>query len=93
MVLLIFFTAHVFFLRPYRSLTTNVIYGMCMIAICVQVLFLYAKVSGYQQSIFVDKYFFTLLLLLNGFCWFLVFTAVVFTLTSGQKWPITAEEV
>jgi hypothetical protein len=56
-------------------------------------IFMYAKVSGYKQSIFVDKYFWTLSLLLNGFTWFLVFTAVVFTITSRAKWPITAEDV
>lgn len=56
-------------------------------------IFMYAKVLGYQQSIFVDKYFFTLQLLLNGFTWFLVITALAFTLTSRAQWPVTAEEV
>jgi hypothetical protein len=64
-----------------------------MVGICVQMIFMYAKVAGYKQSIFVDKYYWTLQWLLNGFCWFLVFTALVFTLTSKAKWPITQEEV
>lgn len=56
-------------------------------------IFMYAKVNGYKQSIFVDKYFWTLNLMLNGFTWFLVLACLVFTITSRAKWPINAEEV
>lgn len=93
MVIVCLFTVHIITLRPYRSFTTNIIYSLSMIGLAVQMIFMFAKVSGYRQSIFVDKYFWTLSLLLNGFTWFLVFTALVFTITSRSKWPITAEEV
>lgn len=93
MVLICFFTFHVVTLRPYRCFTSNIIYALAMIGLCIQMIFMYAKVSGYKQSIFVDKYFWTLNLMLNGFTWFLVFTAILFTITSRSKWPIDAEEV
>jgi hypothetical protein len=90
---LLLFTVHVITLRPYRSLTTNVIYSLAMIGLCVHMIFMCAKVLGYQQSIFVDKYFFTLQLLINGFAWFLVLTALAFTITSRAMWPVTASDV
>jgi hypothetical protein len=93
MAIVIVFTVHVITLRPYRSFTTNIIYALSMIGLMVQMIFMYAKVSGYQQSIFVDKYFFTLQLLLNGFTWFLVLMALVFILTSKSKWPVDEETV
>jgi hypothetical protein len=93
MVVICLFTFHVVTLRPYRCFTTNILYALTMIGICVQMIFMYAKVNGYKQSIFVDKYFWTLNLMLNGFTWFLVLACLIFTITSRSKWPIDAEEV
>jgi cbb3-type cytochrome oxidase subunit 1 len=56
-------------------------------------IFLYAKVAGYGQSIFVDKYFWTLNLMLNGFTWFLVFCWLLFIVVSRTKWPLGSAEV
>ena len=39
---------------------------------------MYMKVQGYRQSIFIDKYFFILTIIMNGFFWFLTPLSVAF---------------
>ena len=54
------FCVHIILLRPYRTFTTNLIYILSFLGLTVNTIFMYAKVSGYKQSIFVDRYFLTL---------------------------------
>lgn len=68
----VFFTIHVIMTRPYRSFSSNLLYILCLIAFTTMTIMMYMKVQGYKQSIFIDKYFFLLIIFMSGFLWFLV---------------------
>ena len=72
-LLTVFFTLHILFTRPYRSFSTNLLYILCMIAFLTMILMMYMKIQDYEQSVFIDKYFFLLTIFLSGFLWFAVF--------------------
>ena len=58
MVVVVLFTLHILTLRPYRCLYSNILYGLCMTGLSIQMIFMYAKVADYRQSVFVDRFFF-----------------------------------
>ena len=54
---------------------------------------MYMKVQGYEQSVFIDKYFFILTSMLSGFFIFCAVMFIVFILITRQKWGIDKEAV
>jgi len=54
---------------------------------------MYMKLQDYEQSIFVDKYFFLLTIFISGFIWFIVLTWILFVLITRQKWGLDKETV
>ena len=64
-----------------------------MIAFTTQTVMMYMKVQGYEQSVFIDKYFFLLTLFLSGFLWFCVLIWLLFVLITKQKWDLDKERV
>jgi hypothetical protein len=64
-----------------------------MAGICMQVILIQCIVSEYEQSIFIDRFFFVLTAILNGFDWGFIFLVLVFCLFGKQKWPMTKEVV
>ena len=64
-----------------------------MIAFTTQMVMMYMKVQGYEQSVFIDKYFFLLTLFLSGFLWFCVLMWLLFVLITKQKWTLDKETV
>ena len=71
-LLTIIFTVFIIMTRPYRNFSTNLLYILCMIAFTTMMIMMYMKTQGYQQSVFIDKYFFLLTIFLSGFLWFCV---------------------
>lgn len=92
-ILVIVFTVHVIMTRPYRNFSSNLLYILCMLAFTTMMVMMYMKVQGYEQSIFVDKYFFLLTIFMSGFLWFLVLMSILFTLFTCQKWGLDKEIV
>ena len=86
-------TIHVLIARPYRSFSTNLLYILCLISYLAMIVMMYMKVQGYKQSIFIDKYFFILTIIMSGFLWFLVLCWVLFVLASKQQWPLDKQTV
>ena len=54
---------------------------------------MYMKVQGYRQSIFIDKYFFILIVIMNIFFWFLVLCWLLFICITKSKWVVDKEAV
>ena len=92
-LLVIIMTIHVLIARPYRSFSTNLLYILCLISFLAMIIMMYMKVQGYKQSIFIDKYFFILTIIMSGFLWFLVLCWVLFVLSSKQQWPLDKQTV
>jgi len=64
-----------------------------MAGVSMQIILIQCIVSEYEQSIFIDRYFFTLTNILNGFCWGFILLVLVFSFLGKQKWPMTKETV
>ena len=89
----IVFTIHVLTTRPYRTFSTNMFYILGMIAFSIMLALMYMKVQGYEQSVFIDKYFYLLTLFLSGFLWFMVALFLVYILAMRHKWPLDYQTV
>lgn len=81
----------VFTNRPYRCFSTNMIYitafgGFTQMMVCM-----YMKVQEFKQSIFIDKFFFVLTLIMNTFFWLLAFSIVLFVAIRKAKWVIDVD--
>ena len=76
-------------MRPYRAWTSNALLQLCMVGLTMQVILVQCVVAGYEQSLFIDRYFFTLTLILQYFDWGAIFLLLLFCFLSRQKWPIT----
>lgn len=92
-LLVVVFTIHVLFVRPYRSGSTNLLYILLLIAFTTMMIMMYMKVQGYEQSVFIDKYFFLLTIFMSGFLWFIVLMWILFILITKQKWVLDKETV
>ena len=51
------------------------------------------KISGLKSALFVDNYFFGLLVLINGFGWFLVVACLCLMIAVKAKWSLDKEQV
>lgn len=81
----------VFITRPYRCLTTNIIYMVGLIGVFIQIFFIMGIVKKYEQSIFIDRYYMMTSCVLNGFVWFLVLCAIISMSILKTKWPVHRE--
>ena len=82
------FCIHILTTRPYRTFSTNMLYILSMISFTIMLSLMYMKVQGYEQSVFIDKYFFLLTLFLSGFLWFMVVLFLLYILVMRHKWPL-----
>jgi hypothetical protein len=78
--------------RPYRCGVSNAILLILSITMAANCFMFIFKKSGMRSALFVDNYFTVLLLLLNGFGWFLVLILLLFALAVRQKWPLDKEQ-
>ena len=63
-------------------------YILGMISFTIMLSLMYMKVQGYEQSVFIDKYFFLLTLFLSGFLWFMIVLFLFYILLARHKWPL-----
>ena len=63
-------------------------YILGMISFTIMLSLMYMKVQGYEQSVFIDKYFFLLTLFLSGFLWFMIVLFLCYILLARHKWPL-----
>lgn len=78
--------------RPYRTIWANAILLVGLCGLCMQILLINAKVSNYQQSIFIDKYFFTLVTILICAIFVTLFIILFIAFWGRRKWPLTREK-
>lgn len=79
--------------RPYRNFSSNLLNIVAMLGFLTIMLLMYMKVQGYEQPIFIDKYFFLLIIIMCGFLWFCCFVWLFFVLITGQKWCLDQKTV
>jgi len=92
-VFTVLYIVHVIVLRPYRSMSTNLLYFLCLLGFMMQLIFIRCVAVGYQQPIFIDQYFMQLTSILNGFIWFLIGLWLLFCIIAKIRWPIDKEAV
>ena len=51
--------------RPYRNFSSNLLNIVAMLGFLTIMLLMYMKVQGYEQPIFIDKYFFLLIIIFD----------------------------
>ena len=49
------------------------------------------KLSGLKSALFVDTYYYYLLILINGFGWFLSFASLLLAYSLKARWPVDRE--
>jgi len=74
------FTFYVLGTRPYRSGFSNILLVLLSGIYMILTFVLLLKETGLKSALFVDNYFYGLLILINGFGWFLVAAMLLFML-------------
>ena len=77
--------------RPYRCQVSNILVFVLSIIMVGNCFVLLLKMSGFRSSIFVDTYFYNVLILLNAFGWFLVFAFILFAIVIKKGWPLNRD--
>ena len=63
-----------------------------MVILVTAFLLMLAKLQ-LKSALFVSKYFYTLLIFVNAFGWFLIIAFLVFIIVTKRRWPVTKETV
>jgi len=87
------FTLYLMATRPYRCQFSNILLFTLSCTFVVNTFVLQLKISGLKSALFVDNYFYNLLILINGFGWFLVLAFLLMMLLIRAKWPIDKDMV
>jgi hypothetical protein len=87
------FTAYVVGTRPYRSGFSNILVSLLSSMYVILCFVLLLKETGMKSALFVDNYFYGLLILINGFGWFLVAAFLLFMLAVKARWPLDKQQV
>lgn len=90
------FTIFMFYVlgtRPYRSGFSNILLALLTGMFMIFTFVLLLKETGMKSALFVDNYFYGLLILINGFGWFLVFALLIFMIVISAKWPLDKQQV
>jgi hypothetical protein len=87
------FTFYIMFTRPYRCQFSNLLIFILSCIFVVDSFVLLLKISGLKSALFVDNYFFGLLILINGFGWFLVVAFLGLMIAVKGKWSLDKEQV
>ena len=82
------FAAYVIGTRPYRDMFSNVLLMLLSSMFVILCFVLLLKETGFKSALFVDNYFYGLLILINGFGWFLVVAFLGFMIAVKSKWPL-----
>lgn len=87
--LAVYGTYYTFYKYPFRSLSTNIIFGACLAMHIVNMSFALANASGVKSAVMVASTEYLVLLVYNLFCYFLIFSVLVYTAVypSETDWP------
>lgn len=88
MALFAIFLGYIMLTRPYRCQYTNLLVFLLAATQLVNTFVLLLKISGLKSALFVDTYYYYVLILINGFGWFLVLAAILLALALKGKWPV-----
>ena len=82
------FTGYILATRPYRCQYTNLLVFILTATQLVNAFVLLLKITGLKSALFVDTYYYYLLILINGFGWFLAFACMMLAFALKGKWPV-----
>lgn len=66
------FLFYVLVTRPYRCMHSNLLLFMLTTTVLATSFLLLCKETGLKSALFVESYFYGLLIIVNAFCWFIV---------------------
>lgn len=87
------FTAYIIGTRPYRCMFSNILLFLLSAIMLVNTFVFLLKKTGMKSALFVDNYFYGLLILINAFGWFLVAVFMMFLVAIKRKWPVDKETI
>lgn len=79
--------------RPYRSGPSNALLIGLLGVLTMNCFMLLLKLSGLKSALFVDSYFYYLLMLVNATGWFLIMAFLLSLLCARDKWSLDKEQV
>jgi len=82
------FTGYILATRPYRCQFTNLLVFLLTATQLVNTFVLMLKITGLKSALFVDTYYYYLLILINGFGWFLALCSIILAYVVKGKWPV-----
>ncbi len=80
-------------LRPYRSVHSNIVLFVLSSVLLVTCFLLLLKKTGLNSAIFVEDYFYGMLIIVNGFGWFILLAFILLILQTRRQWPVTKETI
>ena len=81
------------FVRPYRCLHSNVLLFLLSTVLLATAFLLMLKKGGLKSALFVESYFYGLLLTVNVFSWVLILAYLGLLKLTRRKWPLIKESV
>ena len=85
------FTGYLLATMPYRCKYTNLLVFLLSTTQLVNTFVLLLKISGLKSALFVDRYYYYLLILINGFGWFLSLASLLLAFMLKGRWPVDRE--
>lgn len=87
---IIFYTI---FVRPYRCMHSNVLLFMLSVSLLVTAFLLMLKKGGLKSALFIEDYFYGMLIIVNTLCWVLITAYLLLLYKTQRRWPVTKETV
>lgn len=79
--------------RPFRSNHSNLLALACSLPVLATSFLLLLKKGNLKSALFVEQYFYGLLMVVNSFCWFLIFCFLILLVIVKGKWSVHKERV
>ena len=87
------FVFYVIATRPYRSFHSNMLLLLLSTTIVVNSFLLLLKKGGLKSALFVDNYFYGLLIVVNTIFWVAIASYIILIILTKSRWPTTRELV
>ena len=87
------FVFYIIATRPYRDFHSNMLILLLSCTILVNSFLLLLKKGGLKSALFVDNYFYGLLIVINTIFWVGIASYLILILLTKAKWPTTREHV
>eukprot|EP00347_Sterkiella_histriomuscorum_P019077 403343044 len=91
--LLTIFMFYIILARPYRCMHSNILMFMLTVTLLATSFLLLMKKGGMKSALFVESYFYGLLIVVNAFCWFMIVCFLILLLIIKGSWGTNKDKV